>query len=206
MSDQPSEQVFGRWLQLAELVGAPRLAFAYQIHGIGIEVHEPGWRGLLRVPDNDGHLAIRGHTAMAVSLADCVPIFVAHPSGVAGVLHSGWKGTAGRIVQRAVGLLKDAGVPVGELMVHCGPAICGDCYEVGPEVYGQVTGRAVDRPTRLDLRAQIAQDARAVGVRDVTISDQCTRCHNGRFFSHRAGDSGRQLGVIVGRSGEPHLP
>jgi copper oxidase (laccase) domain-containing protein len=34
-------------------------------------------------------------------------------------------------------------------------------------------------------------------VRDISISDVCTRCDNARFFSHRAGDAGRQLGVIV---------
>jgi len=34
-------------------------------------------------------------------------------------------------------------------------------------------------------------------VRDISISDFCTRCDNDRFYSHRAGDAGRQLGVIV---------
>ena len=39
------------------------------------------------------------------------------------------------------------------------------------------------------------------GVRDVSISPWCTRCDNDRFFSHRAGDAGRQLGVIVAERG-----
>jgi copper oxidase (laccase) domain-containing protein len=31
----------------------------------------------------------------------------------------------------------------------------------------------------------------------VSISPLCTQCDNDRFFSHRAGDSGRQLAIIV---------
>jgi copper oxidase (laccase) domain-containing protein len=82
-------------------------------------------------------------------------------------------------------------------VLHCGPAICGDCYEVSPDVYGALTGRSVDRPTRVDLRALIAEHARALGVREITISERCTRCDNDRFYSHRAGDAGRQLGVMI---------
>jgi polyphenol oxidase len=36
-----------------------------------------------------------------------------------------------------------------------------------------------------------------LGVREITISERCTRCDNDRFFSHRAGDAGRQLGVML---------
>jgi copper oxidase (laccase) domain-containing protein len=49
----------------------------------------------------------------------------------------------------------------------------------------------------VDLRALIAHHARAAGVRNVTVSDSCTRCHNARFYSHRAGDSERQLAVLI---------
>jgi copper oxidase (laccase) domain-containing protein len=49
----------------------------------------------------------------------------------------------------------------------------------------------------VDLRAIIASDARAAGVRHITMSPCCTRCDNERFFSHRAGDVGRQLAVMM---------
>jgi polyphenol oxidase len=52
----------------------------------------------------------------------------------------------------------------------------------------------------VDLRSIIAGQARARGVRHVTISPWCTRHHNDRFFSHRAGDAGRQIGVIYAPS------
>jgi hypothetical protein len=49
----------------------------------------------------------------------------------------------------------------------------------------------------VDLRDLIARRARDLGVSTITSSAYCTRCDNDRFFSHRAGDAGRQLGVIV---------
>jgi copper oxidase (laccase) domain-containing protein len=64
-------------------------------------------------------------------------------------------------------------------------------------VYAQLTGRTVLRATPVDLRAILADHARALGVRDIATSPYCTRCDNDRFFSHRAGDQGRQLGVII---------
>jgi copper oxidase (laccase) domain-containing protein len=82
-------------------------------------------------------------------------------------------------------------------VVAAGPAICGDCYEVSPDVYAQLTGRAVSDHRTVDLRALIAEHATAAGVRTVDISSACTRCDNDRFFSQRAGDAGRQLAIIV---------
>jgi copper oxidase (laccase) domain-containing protein len=115
---------------------------------------------------------------------------------VGAILHSGWKGTAAGIVRRGLDEFARRGLDVRQAEVHLGPAICGRCYEVGPDVYAAVTGAQVNRPTLLDLRDVIAAQARQAGAA-VTISDWCTRCHNERFFSHRAGDSGRQLGVLM---------
>lgn len=134
---------------------------------------------------------------MAVTIADCVPVFIAHRNGASALLHSGWRGTAARITERAIELLAAERCPASELVLHCGPAICGRCYEVSPDVYAALTGKSVSRPTTVDLRLLIADHARAVGVREITISERCTRCDNDRFYSHRAGDAGRQLGVMV---------
>jgi copper oxidase (laccase) domain-containing protein len=67
---------------------------------------------------------------------------------------------------------------------------------VSADVYRQLTGHTVATPTTVDLRALLADRARALGVRHISISPWCTRCHNDRFFSHRAGDSGRQIAVL----------
>jgi YfiH family protein len=194
---EPSAVVFGRWGALRESLREARLASARQVHGATVVRHLPGWTGWLRADDADGHLVRERGTALSVTVADCVPVFIAHPGGATALLHSGWRGTAARIVAEAIRMLAAEGLPASELVVHCGPAICGRCYEVSPDVHGKLTGRPVDRPTPVDLRALIAGHARELGVRDVTISARCTRCDNDRFFSHRAGDEGRQLGVML---------
>ena len=194
---EPVGDVFARWGALRESLGGARLASSRQVHEATIIRHVPGWTGWLRSDDADGHLAPLPGTALAVTIADCVPVFIAHRTGVTALLHSGWRGTAARITARAIEMLALERCPPAELVLHCGPAICGDCYEVSPDVYAALTGTSVDRPTRVDLRKLIASHASALGVREITISERCTRCDNDRFFSHRAGDSGRQLGVMI---------
>ena len=196
---EPVGEVTARWTALQRQLAPAGLRFvtAAQVHGNRVVVHTPGWEGWLRVRDADGHVSVDRGTGMAVTIADCVPVFIAHPSGAIALLHSGWRGTEGRIVEHGVDALARRGVPPGELHVHLGPAICGACYEVSPEVHGRLTGRAADRPTRVDLRALIAEHARGAGVRHITTSPYCTRCDNARFFSHRVGDPGRQLGVMI---------
>lgn len=193
---EPVSEILPRWEALREFLGADRLATAHQVHGADIVEHRQGWQGWLRCGPADGHLSPAAGTALAVTIADCVPVFIAHRSGATALLHSGWKGTAGRITERAIMMLTARGAPASELTLHCGPAVCGRCYEVSPDVHAALTGRTVSRPTPVDLRALIASHARAAGVRDLSISPSCTRCDNDRFFSHRAGDLGRQLGVL----------
>jgi YfiH family protein len=134
---------------------------------------------------------------MAVTVADCVPVFLAHPSGAGAVVHSGWRGTEARITDVAIAGFDALGFAPRDLHLHCGPAICGRCYEVSADVAMRLTGRPTEQPTRVDLRAIIAEHARARGVRAISISSLCTRCDNDRFYSHRAGDTGRQLGVLL---------
>jgi YfiH family protein len=198
-TEEPVREVMGRWSALrAELSsGGTRLANAMQVHGTTIVVHQSGWDGWLRTGDADGHLTSERGTALAVTVADCVPVFIAHPAGAVAMLHSGWRGTAGRIVERGIEALAQRGFAAAELRVHTGPAICGKCYEVSGDVYAQLTGTNPGKPTTIDLRALIADHARAAGVKHISSSASCTRCNTDRFYSHRAGDEGRQLGVIL---------
>jgi len=198
-SEESSAAITGRWssLRLELLPGGPRLATANQVHGAAVLVHQTCWEGWLRAGDADGHASVERGTALAVAVADCVPVFLAHPSGAIALLHSGWRGTAARIVERGIAALVDRGFPASELFVHTGPSICGKCYEVSADVYAQLTGRDPGKPTTVDLRELIADHARAAGVKQISTTPSCTRCDNDRFFSHRAGDTGRQLGVMI---------
>ena len=200
--------VLGRWdvLRASLHMTLPRFATASQVHGTRVVEHDGAWEGWLRVSEADGHFAPRSGTAMAVTIADCVPIFIAHPEGAIALLHSGWRGTAARIIDRALAAFSRQGLAAADLRMHLGPAICGECYEVSAEVATALTGiavanaeLAVSGPRHIDLRAIIASHARESGVSHITTSRWCTRSDNARFFSHRAGDAGRQVAVMLAR-------
>ena len=199
-SDEPVQYAINRWSGLEERlasVSVLRLASAHQVHGAVVAEHAGTWRGWLRMRGVDGHFTITPGTALAVTVADCAPVFISHPAGAVAALHAGWRGTAARIVDVGLDLFAQRGFAPAECSVHLGPAICGRCYEVGAEVLAAVHGRPAVANGVLDIRAELAQQASARGVRSVSTSRDCTKCDNDRFFSHRAGDSGRQLGLIV---------
>ena len=194
-----------RWHALQQTLvpaGAPRLASARQVHGTRVLVHAGAWEGWVRIDGADGHLLTEGGAA-AVTIADCVPVFVAHPSGVVAVVHAGWRGVAGGILAETFRGFAARDLPGDELVVHLGPSICGRCYEVGESVYEQLTGWTTTRPRNVDLRALLAEQAKQFGVTLWSASGECTKCDNDVLFSHRAGDAGRQVAVIIAPSAHP---
>ena len=199
-SAEPVGRVMSRWSDLLDALsrhGVQRLASATQVHGADVVRHGSGWRGWLRLRGVDGHVTSTPGTALAVTIADCTPVFISHPRGAVAALHAGWRGTAARILDVGLDAMTELGCPPDECQVHLGPAICRDCYEVGPEVLEAITGVRATAKGLLDVRAILAEQATRRGVRDLTISPFCTRHHGDRFFSHRGGYDGRQLGVIA---------
>lgn len=187
----------GRWWALREATGLPAAVHARQVHSAGTRVHDDApMDGLLIIEGTDGHLTRRPGLLLAVSVADCVPVSIVDPERRRiALLHGGWRGTAAGIVGRGVDHLAE-GEPA-RLHVHLGPAICGACYEVGPEVHEALGLSTPPRNTPVDVRAVQARQAveRGVPAAQVTVSEHCTRCGEG-FFSHRGGDPERQMGVL----------
>src|SRR5262245_3056956 len=76
--------VAGRWGAVRDAIKSEdveRLATAHQVHGKHVIAHAGNWKGWLRAGEADGHFALQSGTALAVTVADCVPIFMAHHSG-----------------------------------------------------------------------------------------------------------------------------
>lgn len=198
-SEEAVGVVMDRWAELQSdllALGAHRLVSAHQVHGNLVSHHAGGWNGWLRQRGVDGHVSDAAGTAMAVTVADCTPVFIAHPNAV-GLLHAGWRGTAAHILKSGLQAMLALRAVADECEMHLGPSICFDCYEVGPEVLAAVTGLPAFGNAHLDVRSVLAEQAYALGVRKIDVSKWCTRCGSGKFFSHRGGDAGRQLGVIA---------
>ncbi len=184
-----------RWRRLRAELGLDRAVHAHQVHGRTVRAHDGAWpRGLLIADDADGHTTARVGVLLTVSVADCVPIsLVDEGRRRIALLHGGWRGTAAGIV--AAGL-EALGGPA-DVIAHLGPAICGGCYEVGPEVHEALGLPVPAGPEPVDVRAVQARQLVEAGVpaARVTASTHCTLCGEG-FFSHRGGSRGRQLGVL----------
>jgi YfiH family protein len=197
---RPVAEVMGRWRCFREVHRAfPAVVLAHQVHGTTVLVHEDpaGWQ----IHDGaDGHLtAVRG-ALLTVTVADCVPVYLAAPGeGAVALLHAGWRGTAGGILARGAELLMArARCTPAELVAHLGVAICGACYEVGAEVARACAGLADGPgPWHVDLRECLAAQARALGIERVTLSPWCT-AHDAGFHSHRAsrGTAGRMVAYL----------
>lgn len=204
-SEEPVGQVMTRWRALRTSFGDhfPTVILSHQVHGTTVVWHAattPGWHILDGV---DGHAAAAPGHLLTVTVADCVPVYLAVPEKrVVALVHAGWRGIAGGILERAVLLLKrEAFCRSSDIVMHCGVGICGACYEVGSEVVERLTGRQVASPARVDLRAVLAEQANGWGITQVTISSFCTAHDHDRFFSHRA--SGGRDGRLVAYAGFP---
>jgi YfiH family protein len=197
LTDDFREAVVENRMRLAAAVGTEpaRIPIGLQVHKADIAVHEapqepspfadPG----AAVEEVDGHVVRRAGLAPLVFTADCLPVALAGPGGVA-MLHCGWRGLAAGIVARAAALVEADGAAVG-------PGIGPCCYEVGPEVLEAFAdlGEGVADGRMLDLPEVARRTLTRAGVGQVQSADLCTFCEAELFFSHR-----RDKGV-TGRMG-----
>lgn len=200
--DAPVGAVLGRWERLRNETGMSRVVHARQVHGAKLLVSSGGEVDELVVASGyDGHITGASGVLLTVSVADCVPVYLVDAeAALVGLVHAGWRGVAAGILERSFERMAEEGGVVSRMWLHCGPSICGRCYEVGPEVHVAVNPKQAPpaRPTPIDLPAAIVARAQRVGVglEKVTRSTHCTRCGSGNFFSHRAGSPARQVAFL----------
>ncbi len=176
------------------------LVLMNQVHGDTI--HVVGLGGDDQVGDADGLVTDRPGVALAVLVADCVPVLLADDAaGVVGVAHAGREGVRLAVVDRALDAMTALGADESRVRVHLGPAVCGACYEVPAElrdiVEAAVPGTATTSrwgTPALDLRAGLVAHL-ADRVAEVTVDQVCT-VEDGRYFSFRRdGVTGRFAGL-----------
>ena len=199
-----------------------RVAIAHQVHGAELVHHADPSSQLCSfasyeggekqrelvgaIADADGHIVTTEGMAALVFVADCVPVALAGPEGVA-MLHCGWRGLAAGIIAKGAAAVAATDAAIG-------PAIGPCCYEVGPEVQSALqppTGLKAAYTTTfspvgemVDLPAVAEGQLRDAGVELVETSGLCTSCESELFFSHRRdrGRTGRQAGLVWRGAGE----
>lgn len=204
-SAEPAGLVLDRWrrLRLGLRPAFRTVIVAHQCHGTALATHQASGSAWRVEDDTDGHLTSDSGLLLGVTVADCVPVYLAHAAGLwIGLLHAGWRGIAGGIVEQGIAGLSDlARCHPEDIVLHCGVSICGPCYEVGPEVFEAVTHTPASGKHRLDLRALAVERAKRSGVRRVTVSPWCSAHDQATFYSHRR--SGGRDGRMVAYLGRP---
>lgn len=186
---------------LAKEVGfeASRFFQTKQVHGRTVVDADPDPATLLKV-EADGITSVREGDAVAIRVADCVPILLAATdTGKVAAVHAGWRGVEAKILEVAVDRLASKSI-----LAAVGPSIGPCCFEVGADVAARIGDRFVVRregdKAYVDLRAAVRAQLEPLGIAVEDVAG-CTRCEPDRFHSYRRdGDaSGRLVGVIVAR-------
>ena len=197
LTDDDGANVDANRDRLAAAVGLPRERFLYgkQVHGARVR-RATGPMG--RHAEEDGQATAQPELAALVFVADCLPVMLAAPGGVA-ALHGGWRGLAAGIVAEGVAALRELGVE-GELTRRARPERPRLLLRGGRGGPRGVRGRPGRAGGRAQPRPRRGRPARAGGGgrRRPCTTPGCARCATSRFFSHRrdGGVTGRQAGVV----------
>lgn len=137
--------------------------------------------------------------ALAVMVADCIPLLLSSPESIAAV-HVGRKGLINEITRTTISLMRDMGA--SKITAILGPSICGSCYEVSEDIFREVTASHAAATSRtpagtfaLDLPQGLSAVLRDEGIQ-VINEFKCTVESDEHFSYRRDGVTGRQAGVI----------
>lgn len=115
-----------------------QVVFSDQVHKTEVRVvSKEDCAGLMgKLSETDGMITNAKDVVLATSFADCVPLmFVDREKKVIANVHSGWRGTVGKIGAEAVRKMRrEFGCEPEDIEAVIGPSICPDCYEIGEDV------------------------------------------------------------------------
>ncbi|GAA3811315.1 laccase domain protein [Cellulomonas soli] len=201
VQDDPGRVVRNRE-RVAGWVGAP-VVFATQVHGAHVLQVDAADA---TAGTGDALVSGTGAIAVAVLVADCVPVLLADArAGVVAAVHAGRGGLVAGVVDAAVAAMVARGAQPGRIRAAVGPSIAGVSYEVPAELRDEVAARhpATWATTSwgtpaLDLPAGVLAELERLGLRDVLHVARDTWTDDALFSHRRAGGrpTGRFAGVV----------
>ncbi len=183
-----------------EHLGAHGTVFVDQVHGDTVLAVDAPFDGA--PPQADGLVTRTPGLALAMMVADCVPVLLADPvAGVVGAAHAGRGGMAAGVAARVVGAMRDLGARA--VTARLGPSVCARCYPVPLAMREQVAARrpetrSVDRhgAPSLDVAAGVLAELAPLCT-DVREVGGCTAETPSLFSYRRDGVTGRFAGAVV---------
>ncbi|WP_280155232.1 peptidoglycan editing factor PgeF [Piscinibacter sp. XHJ-5] len=179
-----------------------------QVHGARVvRLHRDDAKPGAAVHEADASVTTERGIACAVQVADCLPVLLAAPGGVAAA-HAGWRGLSAGVIEATVAALCEArGCAPDEIEAWLGACIGPDRFEVGADVlhaFGASPEAAAPRfrphtPGKwlADLPGLARDRLQGSGVRTIGGGRWCTVEDTSRFFSFRRdGVTGRMLAAV----------
>ena len=180
---------------LSQEIGRP-IQFMNQVHGNTVAFIDEHTQA---PPTADALVTTNPHIALAVMVADCIPLLLENQGSVAAV-HVGRKGLLNGVSRSALATMRDLNSSPITAMI--GPSICGTCYEVSEDVFEEVTSVFPHSKSQtshggfaLDLAAALTYQLENDGVR-VLDRSSCTVEDRSLYSYRRDGVTGRQVGLI----------
>ncbi len=194
--------------RVSRAIGRP-VVWLRQVHGI--QVFDADTLRAQPEPVADAAFTTRSDVALAIQVADCLPVVIAACDGsVVGVAHAGWRGLAAGVIEALVAAMRERRPGVG-FSVWLGPRIGPSAFEVGADVRDAFT--ATDPLARVafnagvkdgkwlaDLGLLAMQRLHRLGIDRVHDTGACTFDDPLRFWSFRRDrDCGRMAAVVARR-------
>lgn len=162
--------------------------------------------------DTDGIILTEPDTVTFLNFADCTPIILYdNILNIGSVVHAGWRGTASKIVQKAVAKMAEIGSYADNIAAVIGPSIGKCCYCVDENVFLQIIDgidkNLTDKTFEYDKNSKkYYVDLKLINkiileqssVKKIDVTDYCTSCSNDVFFSYRKenGHTARHSAVL----------
>lgn len=213
------ENVYTNYIHIANSLNLPIHSFVKtdQVHDTLVQEvtssQLPAGPKIRQFPKTDGVYTKLLEVPLCVGAADCVPVYIVCTDIKAVcVVHSGWKGTVGRIGEKAVEKMTAMGARPEYMIGLIGPSICVDNYEVTHNVYdafcsefskeqmSDIAYKTDDIHYQLDLWAACWHYLHDAGLKsdNIHISGVCTYENSELLWSHRytKGLRGNQNAII----------
>jgi len=199
---ETADDNYGRLAHVLGVASAVDLVRVSQVHGRSVCHVAPG-QAVREDVKADALVSIDSARAIAVRVADCVPVLLADRGRRAvAAIHAGWRGACGAVIPATLDALETLGIAGTDLVAAIGPSIGPCCYQVDDPVRtaflattpDAVSWFAEDGPGhwRLDLW-QAAVDqlvARGVPAEAIACARYCTVDHPDTSFSYRREGAG----------------
>jgi len=163
-------------------------------HRDGIKVVEKKNRDKT-VKKTDGLLTSEKNLFLAITVADCLPIFIFDfQKEIVGLVHGGWRGLSKDILFSALQKLKrEFKSNTKNILVGIGPGISKCHFEVNKRILRQfkyLPRNSISKrndKTFLDLKKIAQYQALGAGIKkqNIEINPDCTYCLKDKYFSFR---------------------